>query len=218
MIGENGGGAAHERATGNSFDVVAGVRDWREGLPVLTGALGTLREIETADALPLFGLLTGDEAARFVAPWPSTIEGFASLLQQARDDRRRGAAMTYAMVAAGGTDACGLVQVRAIEPGFNTALWTFALGSPYWGTGLFAESAALVLRLLFDDIGVRRLEARTAAVNGRGNGALRKIGAVREARLRRSFVRSGACHDEVLWSLLADDWRRLCFGAPTRVH
>ena len=43
--------------------------------------------------------------------------------------------------------------------------------------------------------------------NGRGNGALRKLGAVQEGVLRRSFLRHGHYHDQVLWSILANgDW------------
>jgi RimJ/RimL family protein N-acetyltransferase len=43
--------------------------------------------------------------------------------------------------------------------------------------------------------------------NGRGNGALRKVGAVQEGVLRRSFLRNGQYHDQVLYSILAEDWR-----------
>ena len=49
--------------------------------------------------------------------------------------------------------------------------------------------------------------ASPAVGNGRGNGALRKIGAVQEGVLRRSFLRHGQYHDQVLWGILADDWR-----------
>ncbi len=45
-------------------------------------------------------------------------------------------------------------------------------------------------------------------VNGRGNGALAKIGAVKEAVLRRSFLRSGRHYDQALWSIVREDWRR----------
>lgn len=44
--------------------------------------------------------------------------------------------------------------------------------------------------------------------NGRANGALRTLGAAREGRLRRSFLVGHQYHDDVLWALLADDWRR----------
>jgi len=42
---------------------------------------------------------------------------------------------------------------------------------------------------------------------GSGNDALRKIGAVQQGWLRRSFLRHGRHLDQVLWGILADDWR-----------
>ena len=83
-----------------------------------------------------------------------------------------------------GTQAIGLFQLHALEPGFSTAEWGFALGMPHWGSGIFVEAAALVAGFTFGSLGVSRLEARAAVGNGRGNGALRKLGAVREAILR----------------------------------
>jgi RimJ/RimL family protein N-acetyltransferase len=115
-------------------------------------------------------------------------------------------------------NAVGLFQLRALDAGFQTAEWGFALGSAYWGSGLFIESAKHVLDFAFDQLGVLRLEARAAVVNGRGNGALRKTGAVQEGVLRRSFHRGGQYHDQVLWSILAEDWRLQRGPLAGRVH
>jgi RimJ/RimL family protein N-acetyltransferase len=115
--------------------------------------------------------------------------------------------------------AVGIFQVRSLEPGFGAAEWGFALGREFWGTGLFADGARLVLDFSIDVVGAHRLEARAAVANGRGNGALRKIGAVQEGVLRRSFLRDGQYHDQVLWSILAEDWRlQRSVLAPARVH
>jgi RimJ/RimL family protein N-acetyltransferase len=100
-----------------------------------------------------------------------------------------------------------LFQLRSLEPGFASCEWGFALGSQFWGTGLFVEGAHAVLNFGVDVIGAQRFEARAAVANGRGNGALRKLGAVQEGILRRSFLRNGQYHDQVLWSILAEDWR-----------
>jgi RimJ/RimL family protein N-acetyltransferase len=100
-----------------------------------------------------------------------------------------------------------IMQVRQLEPGFGTAEWGFALGQPFWGTGLFVEAAELVLAFTFDTVGVHRLEARAAVLNGRGNGALEKLGACREGLLRKSFSRNGRLLDQFLWSMLDEDWR-----------
>ena len=48
---------------------------------------------------------------------------------------------------------------------------------------------------------------RAVVENGRGNGALRKIGAVREGTLRQSFRKDGRPLDQHLWAILACDWR-----------
>ena len=73
----------------------------------------------------------------------------------------------------------------------------------------------MVVDFAFETLGVRRLEARAAVANGRGNGALRKIGAVQEGILRRSFLKNGQYLDQMLWSILAENGaRRRRSGAP----
>jgi ribosomal-protein-alanine N-acetyltransferase len=113
--------------------------------------------------------------------------------------------------------AIGLFQVREMERGFGTAEWGFALGSAFWGTGLFQESAELVLEFAFETLGVHRLEARAALLNKRGTGALRKIGAVQECVLRGSLERNGEFLDQALYSVLNFDWResRRLMAIPT---
>jgi len=88
----------------------------------------------------------------------------------------------------------------------DTAEWGFALGSPYWGTGLFLDGARLVVDFAFTAMGVRRLEARACVENGRGTGALRKVGAVQEGILCQSFERHGTRLDQGSWTILRDDW------------
>ena len=182
--------------------------DWREQVPVLSGVGITLRELRLADAPSLHALLTAEEVSRFISPPPSTVEGFEHFIQWTHRQRAAGRYVCFAVVPDGCDTAVGLFQLRQLEPGFGTAEWGFALGSPYWGTGLFTEGANLVVQFAFDVIGVHRLEARAAVKNGRGNGALRKMGAVREGVLRKSFRRHGEYLDQNLWSILDEDWRQ----------
>jgi len=181
--------------------------DWKSALPMLAGSSFTLRELRVEDAPSLRARLTTEEVARFISPPPTTVEGFERFIMWTQRERQAGNYVCFAIVPDGMTTAIGIFQIRALEPGFGTAEWGFAMGSAFWGSGIFAEGARLVLDFAFDVIGARRLEARAAVANGRGNGALRKIGAVQEGLLRRSFVRNGQHHDQVLWGILADDWR-----------
>ncbi|PYR32420.1 MAG: 30S ribosomal protein S5 alanine N-acetyltransferase, partial [Acidobacteria bacterium] len=49
-------------------------------------------------------------------------------------------------------------------------------------------------------------------------GALRKLGAVQEGILRRSLRRGGEYLDQVLWSLLKEDWGPRWVSTGSRVH
>jgi RimJ/RimL family protein N-acetyltransferase len=182
--------------------------DWTQGLPVLQGAGITLRELRLADAPALLTLLTTEEVTRFISPPPTTIAGFERFITWANREREAGRYLCFAVVPEGYDTAVGLFQVRQLDPTFGTAEWGFAIGSAFWGTGLFTAGADLVIDFAFDVIGVHRLEARAAVQNGRGNGALRKLGAVQEGILRKSFLRGGKHLDQALWAILPEDWYR----------
>lgn len=181
--------------------------DWRAGLPIIAGSNFTLRELRSDDAASLLAMLTTEEVARFISPPPTTVEGFERFIEWTHLERHAGNFICFGIVPAGMEHAVGIFQLRSLEPGFASCEWGFAMGSSFWGTGVFAEGARLVVNFAVDVVGAQRLEARAAVANGRGNGALRKIGAVQEGVLRRSFLRNGQYHDQVLWSILAEDWR-----------
>ena len=61
-------------------------------------------------------------------------------------------------------------------------------------------------------------EARVLLQNGRANGALRKLGAAQEGVLRRSVRRGGEYLDQVLWSMLKEDWGDHWMSTSPRVH
>jgi [ribosomal protein S5]-alanine N-acetyltransferase len=195
--------------------------DWRQGLPTLRGRQVVLRELRASDAASLFALLTTEEVARFISPPPTTVAGFERFIEWALRQRAAGTYACFAVTVAGFDTAIGIFQVRSTEPGFGTAEWGFAIGSDFWGTGVFQDGAALVLDFAFDTIGVHRLEARAAVRNGRGNRALQKLGAVQECRLRSSFLKNGEYLDQTLYAMLDTDWRgsREPINASTvRVH
>jgi RimJ/RimL family protein N-acetyltransferase len=182
--------------------------DWRQRLPLLGTEDVVLRQLRHSDAAALLMLLTTEEVARFITPPPTTLSGFEQFVEWALDRQRQAKVAVFAVVPRGGDTPVGLFQVRSLEPGFATAECGFALGSPYWGTGLFLPCAELLQRFAFDGLGVQRLEARSMVENARGNGALRKMGAMPEGILRQSFEKEGLRHDQYLWSILAEEWRQ----------
>ena len=191
--------------------------DWHFGLPTIAGDKVKLRDVQASDAPALLAMLTSEEVSEFVSPLPRTVDGFEGFIAECHHERTLGQSFCFAVVPEGYEDAMGLFQVRQLEPGFGSAEWGFALGSPFWGRGVFFEGAKAVIDFAFGVVGVHRLEARSIASNARGNAALRKIGALQEGILRRSFQRDGRYFDQILWSIVKDDWSRrpLFTSSPT---
>ena len=181
--------------------------DWREGLPVLKALGLTLRELTPADAASLCAHLTTEQVSRFISPPPTSVAGFERFIAWTQRERAAGRYACFAVVPDGETVAVGIFQLRLLDDRDGVAEWGFILGEAYWGTGLFLAGAQCVVDFAFETMGLHRLEARAAMANGRGQGALAKLGAVREAVLRQSFARHGQRLDQTLWAILRDEWR-----------
>jgi RimJ/RimL family protein N-acetyltransferase len=200
-------GPVHQVLTATAPDT-----SWRTATPVLSADGVTLREIRQDDASPLLALLATDDVSRFMSPLPPTLDSFGRFVAWIHDQRSQGLSVCYVVVPDHIGSPVGVFQMRSLEAACVTAEWGFAIGSPYWGSGLFANAARLVLDFAFGTVGVRRLEARACAENRRGNGALRKLGATPEGVLRRSFLWHGKYYDQVLWSILDCDWTETSSG------
>jgi [ribosomal protein S5]-alanine N-acetyltransferase len=207
-----------DRATHPALPDQLILQAWRHLSPVLQGRRVTLREPRLADAGALLALLSTDDVSRFMAPPPHSVESFEQYIVKARERRAAGEGVCFGVVPQGCAAPVGLFQVRQMDAAFNVAEWGFALASAFWGDGIFFASAPLVIDFVFDVLGARRLEARAAVQNGRGNGALRKLGAQQEALLRRSLLKNGVYLDQILWAIDADDWRALGTTRKLRVH
>ena len=194
------------------------VRDWRQDLPILTSGLVALREPTPHDLGALVAVLSTADASRFGLDEPVTEESVQAFVEHAQHDRAIGKALTYAIELTATRAVVGLVQVRQLDPTFEAAEWEMTLLRTVRGTGVFLDAARLVGSFVFSTLATYRLEARVLLQSGRANGALRKLGAVQEGVLRRSVRRGGEYLDQVLWSVLKDDWGDQWVSTASRVH
>ena len=180
--------------------------NWRHRLPTLSNAVVTLRELRAPDAASLLEHLANPSVGKYIAPPPRTVDWFKHFIRWSQAQRRHGTHLCFGIVPCGHAKAVGVVQIWPIEPDFSTAEWGFALGEAFWGTGLFVEAAHLLFEFAFETLSVARLEARAVDTNGRGNGVLRKLGATGEGRLRGGSRLGESVRDQVMWSILAEEW------------
>jgi RimJ/RimL family protein N-acetyltransferase len=191
---------------------------WRTLLPTLTARQVTLREATASDLRPLMDLLSIGDASRFGIDEPVSEVGVQQLVDRGLRERAAGIGFLYVVTIGASRSVIGLAQVRQIDLGFESAEWECTLAPAWRGTGVFLELARLLGSFAFGTVGTHRLEARVPLQNGRANGALRKLGAVQEGILRQSVRRGDEYVDEVMWSILKEDWGDHWVSTAPRVH
>ncbi len=192
--------------------------EWRTGLPTLTSRMVTLREPSPSDLRPLMDLLSLGDASPFGLDEPVSEFAVQQFLDRAHKERSAGVAITYVVTISASRAVAGLAQVRQLDLSFESAEWECTLAPSWRGTGVFMEAARLLGSFAFGKVGTHRLEARALLQNGRANGALRKLGAVQEGVLRQSIRRGDDYLDQVLWSVLKEDWGEHWVSTAPRVH
>jgi RimJ/RimL family protein N-acetyltransferase len=198
--------------------IITPVSDWRLELPILSGRAVTLREPTPQDLGALADLLSLGDATRFGREEQATDIEILELVDRVARERATGLAFTYAITLTAARSIAGLMQVRRLDPSFEAAEWECTIAPPLRGSGVFLEAARLVGSFAFGSVGAHRLEARVLLQNGRASGALRKLGAVQEGVLRRSVRHGGEYFDQVLWSMLKEDWGDHWVSTAPRVH
>jgi RimJ/RimL family protein N-acetyltransferase len=192
--------------------------DWRNEPPTLTGRFVSLREVQTTDAPVLVELLTAPDVSRYLSAPPETASDFQRYVAWAVSERQAGRYFAFSMVPHEAQQPVGMAYLRELEPHFATAEWGFAIGTRHWGSGYFMDAARQLIDFAFTTVGVHRLEARVAVQNGRCQNALQKVGAVKEAVLRRALFRAGEYLDQALWTIVDEDWEQAKLTWGLRVH
>ena len=78
-----------------------------------------------------------------------------------------------------------------------------------WSQGYGTDAILTLLRFGFDEMNLNKVGLTCYAFNHRGQAAYRKCGFVEEGRLREARYSEGAYHDEVIMSVLRDEFYAL---------
>ncbi|MCY3505282.1 MAG: GNAT family protein [Chloroflexi bacterium] len=82
----------------------------------------------------------------------------------------------------------------------------YGIARPLWGQGVVTEAANAVLQYGFDSLGLARIYAYAVVDNEASWRVMEKLGMRREGFLRRHRMIRGEYVDDVLYSIVRDDW------------
>jgi RimJ/RimL family protein N-acetyltransferase len=103
----------------------------------------------------------------------------------------------------------GVVGLSSIHAGFRTALLWYALGEPrFAGRGLTAGAAAEVVRIGFQELELRAINAWVVDGNEASVRILEKIGFARIGRQRQCHRIEGRRRDRLLFDIVSSEFER----------
>ncbi len=177
----------------------------------------TLRYATEADADALFTLADA-EATRWFSWGPySDREQPLAYVRGLADKREAGTLLDFLAVHPehGPVGVTGLSEYAPRDRRATVGTW---FGRDHWGTGINAESKALMAHLAFVTLGFHRLTAWANTRNGRSQAALERLGFRREGVLRAYNTHTTGTHDVVAFGMVRADWEASpLHGVPVTV-
>jgi ribosomal-protein-alanine N-acetyltransferase len=168
----------------------------------------TLRYATEADVEALFALASDPLVTRWFSWGPYTDAAQPrAYIDGLEAKREAGDLLDFLVVHAehGPIGVTGLSELSARDRRATVGTW---FGRDWWGSGVNAESKALIAALAFRHCGFQRLTAWANTRNGRSQTALERVGFRREGVLRGWHVHDSGVHDVVVFRLLRDEWQR----------
>jgi RimJ/RimL family protein N-acetyltransferase len=187
---------------------------WAEAVP-LEGRWVRLEPLEAKHAEGLAAAASPDLFPYHFPPRELTPEGFREQI----DGLRQAPMSPWAIVelesgcVAGMTSYLDIQQAnRGLEIGFT---W---IGKKWQGGSTNPECKLLLLSHAFDTLGCVRVQLKTDLRNTQSQGAIAKLGAVREGVLRKHVIRpDGYVRDTVMYSITAEEWPAVRRGLEARL-
>ena len=178
--------------------------------PVRTERL-LLRRVEERDAAATFAIRSQEAVGRWITRRETDPVEWAERL--ADPDRARtslvverdGVVIGDVMVSI--EDAWAQAEVAHLARGVQAELG-WVLDPAHGGHGYATEAVSTVLRVCFEDVGLRRVTASCFAANEASWQLMERVGMRREQHtVRDSLHRDGRWLDGYTYALLADEWR-----------
>jgi RimJ/RimL family protein N-acetyltransferase len=186
----------------------------RPSYPLETDRL-LLRPYSVDDLDALHDLERRAETARYLYNEPLTREAAMALLDRRRnmvaiDDDGDDLALVVTLKGIG--QLIGHVMLRRTSREHRQGEVGYVLHPDHQGHGYATEASTLLLRLGFEELGLHRIVGRLDGRNAASAAVLERLGMRREAHLRENEFVKGEWVDELVYAILADEWRERQIG------
>ena len=167
-----------------------------------------LRRAVAEDAQPMFDNWASDPEVTKYLSWPAhdSHQVSAAVLKQWITDYARADFYQWMITLKDAPDApIGSISVVALDSAIGKAEIGYCLGKLWWHQGIMTEAVQAVMDFLFDEVGMKRIEARHDPRNPHSGAVMRKCGMQYEGTTRQSDRNNQGICDASIYGLLANE-------------
>ncbi|MEE6263035.1 bifunctional pyridoxamine 5'-phosphate oxidase family protein/GNAT family N-acetyltransferase [Plantactinospora sonchi] len=186
----------------------ADLSPWHTPAP-LTGEHVRLEPLAESHVDGLWAATRDLEVWSFLSvPAPTGPADLAGIVRNALDAAWRGERVPWVIRDARTDEVIGSTSYYEINPAHRAVgIGHTFLGRRWWRTGANTEAKLLLLTRAFEELGAERVVWHTDIRNERSQRAIERLGATREAVLRRHRLRpDGSWRDTVQYAMFAEQW------------
>lgn len=167
-----------------------------------------LRRLNDGDAQAMFdNWASDDEVTRFMT-WPAyhSVEDVGKYIAYVCNNYLNNHCYDWAIELKAVGQPIGSISVVNMDELTECVEVGYCLGKNWWHQGIMTEAFGAVIAFLFEQVGVRRVEARHDPRNPHSGGVMRKCGLQYEGTLRQRGVNNQGIGDVAYYGILREEY------------
>lgn len=167
-----------------------------------------LRRFTVSDAQPMFDNWASDKEVTKFLTWPAheSVDVTTAFLQYCTEGYADPEFYLWAIVLKeNGDEPIGSISVVSHDNTVQKAHVEYCIGKKWWHKGIMPEALQAVIRFLFDEVGMQRIEARHDSRNPNSGAVMKKCGMCYEGTLRNAGWNNQGICDECFYGILSTD-------------
>ncbi|WP_440604066.1 GNAT family N-acetyltransferase [Bacillus sp. GB_SG_008] len=181
-----------------------------EEFPVLESQNLVLKKIEDVHLQDVYAIYNNDKVFEYCGIIPKhNMKTVSKMIQHFERDYIKQSRIKWGIFRKNESDTLvGIIEAMDFNRKVNIVTIGYFLAEKYWGKGIAPEAVHAIVKFLFEDVHINRIQAEVMPANEISKKVLLKNGFIKEGLLRQATLWSGkGVVDLEIYSILQEDYK-----------
>lgn len=177
--------------------------------PLLNSEKLVLKKIEDAHLQELFAIYDNEKVFEYCGIIPKhNIQTVSKMIGHFTRDYKKESIVKWGIFQKSHSDQLvGIIEAMEFNQKVNMVTIGYYLAEDYWGKGLASDAVNILVKFLFEEVNINRIQAEVMPLNEASKKVLQKNGFLKEGLLRQAKVWSGkGVVDLEIYGLLKEEY------------